>query len=134
MDHDFLFDKPKMSKDVFGIDNDKVFSRKDSKALEGDSETRQFIRVSKSDLGSCIPLAMETDGSIFSTKRMDKKNMGKKFSSVFSKRIALKAKKSSCQECECMGHNTGAAYMVCLPCSFPMAESDYVSGKVFSIE
>lgn len=124
-DNDFIFDKAKISKGVFGLDSTKVFVKKDLKLMEGDEELRKHTRVPKPDLGSCAALALETEGSIFTTKRMDKEIAGKKFATVFAKRIAMKARKSNCQICECTGQNTGAAYLVCLPCSYPLSDGDY---------
>jgi hypothetical protein len=133
MDHEFILDKPRIIKEYYGIDGEKVFTRKDLKSFTGDKEVRQQIRVPKSELGHCIPLAFETNGSIFSTKRMDKKNLGKKFNTMFAKRMTQSAHRSTCQTCECSGHNTGAAYMVCLPCNYQNLGNNYVSGNLLNL-
>lgn len=59
------------------------------------------------------------------------KNRIKKFSTIFAKRVAASAVPNSCQNCECTGHNSGVAYMICTSCERDTSDGfdDYVSEK-----
>ncbi|XP_055591953.1 uncharacterized protein LOC129743787 [Uranotaenia lowii] len=124
-DHDIEFEKLRVSRMFFGMDRDKAFTKKDLKDLIGDSDLRKQVRLPKSTLGSCAALALETDGSVFSGRKLrpERRNPTKKFITVFTKRVASGAVSNSCQTCECTGHNTGVSYMLCLPCTYPSAFS-----------
>ncbi|XP_053697453.1 uncharacterized protein LOC128744450 [Sabethes cyaneus] len=124
-DHDIESDKSRVSQMFFGMDRDKAYTKKDIKELAGDVHLRKQVRLPKATLGSCAALALETDGSVFSGRKLrpERRNLTKKFITVFTKRVALTASAVSCQTCECTGHNTGVSYMLCLPCTYPSAFS-----------
>lgn len=121
MDDDFLFDKARLNKMFFGIDRRFAYSKNDLNELRGDADLRKQVRLPKKSLGLCAPLAIETNGTVFTARKLrpEKRNPVKKLSTVFGKRVAQTARPHACQTCECTGHNTGVAYMSCLPCSFP---------------
>lgn len=104
-------------KKVLGVDSSKAFIRKDQSKLIGDEGLRKQVTSIKS-LGQCASLAMETSGSMFTTKGVNKKNENdyKTIASVFAKRIAQSARPKPCHFCECEGHNSGTAYMTCISC------------------
>ncbi|XP_055638867.1 uncharacterized protein LOC129776937 isoform X2 [Toxorhynchites rutilus septentrionalis] len=124
-DQDIEFDKSRVSRMFFGMDRDKAYTKKDLKDVVGDADLRKQVRLPKATLGSCAALALETDGSVFSGRKLrpERRNPTKKFITVFTKRVALTAAPNACQTCECTGHNTGVSYMLCLPCSYPSAFS-----------
>lgn len=113
------------------MDRENVYSKQDLKQFRGSAVLRKQVRTSKSGLHSCAHLAFETNGTVFTAKKLrpDMKNPIKKFSTVFAKRIAKTATPNSCQTCECTGHNSGVAYMTCTMCDSPSlpSGSDYVS-------
>ncbi|XP_076760898.1 apolipoprotein lipid transfer particle [Xylocopa sonorina] len=128
MDGDFEFEKQKLNKMFYGLDATKSYTRKDVRTLTGDVELRRQVKLSKSELGYCTPLALEINGTIFSGDklRFDKLASIKKFASVFSKRVALTARPNPCQNCECTADNNGVTRMECIPCIYPTPVSvDY---------
>lgn len=130
MDDDFHFKKQRVNKMFYGLDAHKSFTRKDSKVLVGDVDLRRQVKLSKSALGYCAPLSLETNGTIFSGSklRFESSTAIKKFASVFAKRVAQSAQPSPCQHCECTSDNEGITHMECMPCVYPMPVSvDYVS-------
>lgn len=127
-DHNLATNKKDKIK-ILGFDRLKAYTKKDQKVLIGDEEKRQQMRIPKSSMGMCIRLALETEGSMFSSKGFTERkndNELKILSNVFSKRIALTARPSSCQMCECQGHNSGQSYMTCLNCHDSTDALDYV--------
>lgn len=140
-DHELSFNKTRVSRLFYGMDSRVAYTKKDVKELIGDEELRKQIRLPKVTLGECIALAMETNGSVFGGHklRQDRANTNntKKFIKVFAKRIAMTAVPNSCQTCECTGHNTGVAYMQCLPCHYPspfaLDDDDMTDEKFLSV-
>uniref|UniRef100_A0A182J4N7 Vitellogenin domain-containing protein n=1 Tax=Anopheles atroparvus TaxID=41427 RepID=A0A182J4N7_ANOAO len=140
-DHELSFNKTRVSRLFYGMDSRAAYTKKDVKELVGDEELRKQIRLPKATLGECIALAMETNGSVFGGHklRQDRANTNntKKFIKVFAKRIALTAVPNTCQTCECTGHNTGVAYMQCLPCHYPspfaLDDEDMTDEKFLSV-
>lgn len=128
-DTEFEFEKTRKLRHFFGMDREMVYSKR---FPEGDSETRKALYIPKSNLGICTPLAMETNGSIFSARKFnpERKYQIKKLATIFAKRVAKSAVPSDNYTCECSGHNTGVAYMVCSPSIYPAEPTDiddYVS-------
>lgn len=120
-------------KKVLGVDSNKAFLRKDQSKLIGDEVLRKQITPMKS-LGQCGTLALDSDGSIFSSKNLNKKNENdfKGIANVFAKRIAFNARPQPCHFCECEGHNSGTAYMTCVSCEHQGSlSSDYVRISFF---
>lgn len=114
-------------KKVFGVDSRKAFVRKDQSKLIGDEALRKQVAPIKS-LGQCATLALDSDGSIFSSRNVNKKNENdyKGIANVFAKRIAQNARPKPCHFCECEGHNSGTAYLTCVSCEHQESGSDYV--------
>lgn len=136
MDGDFEYEKEKISKIFYGLDATKSYTKKDARVLNGDVDLRRQVKLSKTVLGYCTPLSLETNGTIFSgTKlRLEKNTSIKKFASVFSKRVALTAEPNKCQVCECIADNNGVTKMECMPCTYPMpVHVDYMSVSVKSV-
>ncbi|XP_063971909.1 uncharacterized protein LOC135159796 [Diachasmimorpha longicaudata] len=130
MDGDFNFSKQRLSKTFYGLDATKSYTRKDVKVLTGDVDLRRQVKLSKSALGYCTPLSLESNGTIFSGNklRFEKPIAVKKFATVFAKRVAATASPSPCQNCECTADNDGVTYMDCMSCLYPMPTYvDYVS-------
>ncbi|KAJ9580979.1 hypothetical protein L9F63_023840, partial [Diploptera punctata] len=122
MNDEFKFEKDRVNKIFYGMDATTAFTKKDFKVLTGSTELRRQVKVPKAMLGYCTPLALETNGTIFTAKKLesDKRNGVKKFASVFAKRVAKSAKPSPCQKCECTADNNGMSYMECFPCEYPV--------------
>ncbi|KAK2581438.1 hypothetical protein KPH14_005113 [Odynerus spinipes] len=121
MDSDFQFEKERLSKIFYGFDASKSYTKKDSRILSGDKDLRKQMKSMKNVLGYCTPLALETNGTIFSGDklRFDKLVSIKKFVTVFSKRIVQTALPRSCQHCECTADNNGITKTECMPCVYP---------------
>lgn len=127
MHPEFDMDKKRMERIFFGLDRHFAYTKKYPKDPQGDAELRRHVKLPKDALGICMPLAIETNGTIFTAnKLMAGRPNTKKFCAVFAKRVALTAAPTTCQVCECTGHNTGTAYLTCTHCNFPSASSlDY---------
>ncbi|XP_044741918.1 apolipophorins-like [Chrysoperla carnea] len=128
MNNDFVFPKSRINKIFYGIDSNTAYTKKDVKELKGDAGLRRQVKLPKADLGFCSPLALETNGSVFTATKLqnDKRGAIKKFATVFAKRVAQSAIPNSCQTCECTANSDGASYIECLPCEYPTALSiDY---------
>lgn len=127
---EFEFEKSKEVRQFFAMDKNLVYTKKN---IEGEHSLKKHTKTT-SKMGLCVPLALETNGGVFSSRRLesDKKNLIKKAATLFAKRIAKTAKPNPCQHCECTGHNTGVAYMACEPCELDeSSELDYVSLSTF---
>lgn len=114
------------------MDKEKAYTKYDLKEYKGSVELRKQVRLPKKKLNYCSPLAIGTGGSVFTGNKLRPaaKNPTKKFSTIFAKRVAATAQPSACQHCECTGHNSGVAYMLCTSCErdSPDGFDDYVSG------
>ncbi|XP_005177435.1 apolipophorins [Musca domestica] len=121
-DTEFDFEKTRKLRHFFGMDREMVYSKR---FPEGDAETRHALTIPKSNLGICTPLAMETNGSIFSARKLmpERKYPIKRLATIFAKRVAKSAVPSDNYTCECSGHNSGVAYMACTPSSYPVESS-----------
>lgn len=102
------------------MDYDYGYTKKDGRILKGDKDLRKQVKIPKSVLGLCIPLALETNGTIFTAKKLEgvKNPSVKKFVAVWAKRVAKTSLPSSCQSCECTGHDNGTPFMECFPCHY----------------
>lgn len=131
-DTEFEFEKTRKLRHFFGLDRELVYSKR---FPEGDNATRSQLRIPKSNLGICIPLALETNGSVFSARKLLPrfKYPIKRFATIFAKRVAKSAAPPALQTCECSGHNTGVSYMACSPSIDAVEEldiEDYVSSLI----
>lgn len=128
---EFEFKQARLSKVFYGFDASRTYTKADFRSFNGDTELRRQVKLSKNMFGYCTPLSLETNGTIFSGKRLqasEKYGPIKKFISVFAKRVALTAQPSLCQLCECTGNNDGTAKMECSPCDYPLPITvDFVS-------
>ncbi|KAK9498025.1 hypothetical protein O3M35_003911 [Rhynocoris fuscipes] len=122
MNADFDLEKLRVNKMFYGLDSERAYTKNDFKILKGDIELRRQIKLTKSMMGYCTTLALETNGTIFTGKKMGSENMAlvKKFSSVFARRISATAQPDSCQTCECSSDDDGIEYIDCLPCTIPI--------------
>lgn len=129
MNNDFGLEKARTSKIFYGLDADTAYTKNDFKHLSGDKDLWRQVKLSKSMLGYCTPLALETNGTIFSAKKLERANLNtiKKFMSVFTKRIAKTATPFPCQTCECSADINGIDYMECYPCFYPTPSYNEIS-------
>lgn len=137
MDGDFELEKEREGKFLYGLDASNSYTRKDSRILTGDKDLRRQVKLSKNILGYCTALALETNGTVFSGKklRLEKPMAVKKIVSVFSKRVAASAQPSACQHCECVADNNGMTRVECIPCVYPTpVVIDYVSTESLSLQ
>lgn len=125
MDGEFLVEKGggKVGRSLFGVDYARAYTKKDGKELKGDEDLRRQVKVSKATLGLCLPLALETNGTVFNARKLEggKRSVVKIFAGVFAKRLAVTSVPSPCQTCECNAHDHGSSYMECFPCEYPSA-------------
>uniref|UniRef100_A0A0K8USL9 Vitellogenin n=1 Tax=Bactrocera latifrons TaxID=174628 RepID=A0A0K8USL9_BACLA len=104
---EFNVEKPRKIRHFYGFDKQFVYS---NRSPEGSSELRHTLHVSNSSFGICAQLALDSEGSVFSVKE---KGPIKRLATIFAKRVVQSAISKGNQTCECTGHNTGSAYMVC---------------------
>lgn len=129
MDQEFPADQKRYNQAIFGIDRQHVFTKRFLKDPGADQQMRRQIQMPKKALGVCGPLAIESNGTIFTATKLLSTNGGRpivaapvrRFMSVFARRVAQSAVTTACQTCECSGHDTGTAYMTCTHCNFPSA-------------
>lgn len=122
MDQDFSPSNKRIERNLFGYDRTTAYTQKFLKEQKPEPELLKQIKFPKDALGECMPLAIESDGSIFTARKLkplNKAGIAKKFTLVFGKRVAKTAVPSTCQTCECSGHDTGMAYMSCTSCNNP---------------
>lgn len=128
MDHDFSIGKKRIERKLFGIDRDHAYTKNYLQELRGDKDLKRQVHIPKSILGVCLPLALESNGTVFSANKLKPGGRYpiKKIATIFGKRVATAAEPSHCQLCECSGHNSGISYMACTHCHFPNPSSlDY---------
>lgn len=131
MDQDFELDKRRHERLLFGLDRLYAFTKNFNGTI-GDTVLRKQVKLPKKSLGICVPLALETNGTIFTARKLmpGNRNPLKKFAYVFAKRVAMTATPNPCQSCECTGHDTGSAFMTCSQCSYGINTSlDYGFGE-----
>lgn len=123
MDQDFSPSSKRIERNLFGYDRNTAFTQKFLKEQKPDLELLKQVKLPKDALGECMPLAIESHGSIFTSRKLklNKTGIEKKFTQVFGKRVAKTAVPNTCQTCECSGHDTGMAYMSCTSCNIPNA-------------
>ncbi|XP_032572582.1 uncharacterized protein LOC6611837 [Drosophila sechellia] len=122
-DTEFDFERSKKLRHFFGLDSRLVYSKR---FPEGDAETRNTTHIPQRNLGICTTLAVETQGSVFSARKLqpERKYPIKRFATIFAKRVALSATPIQSQTCECSAHNTGVSYMACSPQALPGEKYD----------
>lgn len=134
LDGDIGTKKPRHEQRIFGFDKDYAYTSKYLKDPIGDTEMRKEVEQPKKKLGTCLALAIISDGAIFSGNKMKNtdKAQVKKFATVFAKRVVKSAEPRECYTCECTGHNTGIAYIMCTKCESQNAsEEDYADEDEF---
>jgi len=70
MDQEFSFEKHRLNRVFFGLDRTLAYSKRDNKIFTGDVELRTHVRLNKSGLGICTALAIESNGSVFTAKKL----------------------------------------------------------------
>lgn len=63
MNDDFQSSKSKVKTILYGIDQNLAFTRKDVENYSGDPAMKKQVKLPKSSLGICAPLAMEIQGN-----------------------------------------------------------------------
>lgn len=127
MDGDIATKKPRHEQKIFGFDKDFAYTSKYLKDPTGDNKLRKEIEQPKEKLGTCLALAIISEGTVFAGNKMKHSDKGqvKKFASVFAKRVVKSAEPRECYTCECTGHNTGIAYVMCTKCESQSAPEEY---------
>ncbi|XP_076346984.1 LOW QUALITY PROTEIN: uncharacterized protein LOC143245065 [Tachypleus tridentatus] len=119
MDHEFEMksaSKSKKAKRLLGLDLNYAYSLKDAKdkQLKGDKAILSQVKVPKDH---CVPLALESKGSFFTTEKLTTNaKKAKKFIDVVTRRMALTAEQSQCQTCGCIATEDGVGKMMCQAC------------------
>uniref|UniRef100_A0A1B6DM97 VWFD domain-containing protein n=1 Tax=Clastoptera arizonana TaxID=38151 RepID=A0A1B6DM97_9HEMI len=121
MNKDFGFGKAKMIKNFFGFDSEAAYTKNDLKHFKGNKALLKHVKVRKSLFGYCTPLALNTNGSLFTAKKMENSSLTsvKKFLGVFAKRVAKSSVPQTCQMCECSADDYGIDFIECYPCDAP---------------
>lgn len=85
---------------LFGIDNTAVYSLRDAKAVNGNS---QIYSITNKPTDSCSSLALQTGGTIFDLTMMTKSRAptSKNFQTVFANRLSMTAYPLRCTVCSC---------------------------------
>jgi hypothetical protein len=98
---------------IFGFDVDGAYTSHHAKRgpLVADASLKRQLVLPK-DL--CTPLAVETNGTRFTTDSFSKKTLD-----VWSRRIAQTAHPSECQRCECVPDRNGGSRFMCHQCISP---------------
>ncbi|XP_056647213.1 uncharacterized protein LOC130451874 [Diorhabda sublineata] len=118
MNNQFTMQKGRDAKIPFGIDRRFAYTKKDIKSLVGDQPLRKSINLPKSNLGLCLSLSLETNGTIYSAKLLEgEKKNARKLATVFAKTFARVATPTQCVDCECTAPNSGVSYMECTLCT-----------------
>lgn len=116
-------------KKVLGFDGTKAFVRKDQTKFNGDAALKALV-TPVNGLGQCSALAIDTNGSVFTSKTPSSKKSETDFKvipTVFAKRIVQTVRPKPCHMCECEGHNSGTAFMTCMSCEHQSSfGSEYV--------
>lgn len=104
MNGHFETKKKRNGQKIFGFDAMHAYTNI-PKELNGNTELRDEIIPPNKSLGACMSWAMKTNGTIFSANKLhgSAPKPIKKFTEVFSKRVARTAVPSDCQHCECTG-------------------------------
>ncbi|XP_063394239.1 uncharacterized protein LOC134679271 [Cydia fagiglandana] len=113
MDDDFMLYKKRAAKNLYGVDNAVAYTNKDYEELVGDAALRKQVKLPKDKLGLCTSLAMETNGTIFSGKKLQgDRGLARRLATVLGARAALAAAPCArAPRCECR-----AAALHCRPC------------------
>jgi len=123
-DHQFQFTKARAYRQFLGLDAATGYTLKDNKGgLVGDVDLRRQAKLSRSALGLCAPLALETNGTIFDASRMrpvqKKSSESKRAINVFVKRVAATAQPADCHNCVCSLVNYHQSWTDCRLCTAP---------------
>ncbi|GAB6027954.1 hypothetical protein CHUAL_002182 [Chamberlinius hualienensis] len=104
--------------EIYGIDGVAAYTSKDShsSSMIGDEDLRRQI-IPPKDIH--VPIALETDGSVFSSLYLSLKKNKKLFIDVFSRRVAQSSQKDVCHSCDCLPDEDGVGQLYCQPCIFP---------------
>jgi hypothetical protein len=107
-----------------GYDSKMAYTLKDARKMSGDASLRDLVKIPK-DL--CIPLALESNGTVFSLEvfstggavpatTANHPTRAKKFYSVVAKKVVETAKPADCQRCDCVADPSGLGSTQCQPC------------------
>ncbi|CAG7726200.1 unnamed protein product [Allacma fusca] len=122
MNNDFSLDNKNLVKKFFGMDSNLGFTKMDisKDQLRGETKIRQQVKVPRSLLGYCTPLALQTNGSIFTGRKLQNRRdkSVKLFSTVFSRRVVQTARPADCQTCYCSPDQDGVGRIQCFLCEY----------------
>ncbi|CAG9122181.1 unnamed protein product [Plutella xylostella] len=99
MDEDFMLSKKRAAKYLFGVDSRLAYTNKDYENLVGDAGLRKQVKLPKDKLGLCMSLAMESNGTIFTARKLaGDRATARRLSTVLGGRVDPRA---APQRCEC---------------------------------
>ncbi|CAG0913567.1 unnamed protein product [Notodromas monacha] len=97
-----------------GYDSRAAYTLKDARKMVGDTQLKAQINIPK-DL--CVPLALETNGTVFSMEVFQSANnqatKAKKFYSVVAKKVVESAQQPDIQKCDCVADHSGLGTTQC---------------------
>lgn len=98
---------------ILGFDATGVYTVQHAKRtpLVADPSFKRHLNFPK-DL--CTPLAVETNGTRFSSDNLNKKALD-----VWARRVAQTSQPSECQRCECVPDKNGGSRLMCHQCVSP---------------
>lgn len=110
-DHDFKTKGNLSSKTsyLYGADKSHAYS-------EGivDAEMETNIVVPEDN---CVQLGLESNGSYFDSKKLEKETANFSFMERFAERISESLMPTSCQRCDCVSNQRGLGQSICKSCS-----------------
>lgn len=126
MHQNFELDKKQhVDRILYGIDHEYAYTKRYLKDDQGNPTLRKELKLPKKSLDLCMPLSFHSKGSIFSVNKLlppaaangTRPAEVRKFTAVFTKRVASTAQPAPCMSCECSGDNSGNAYTSCTICN-----------------
>ncbi|XP_067004188.2 uncharacterized protein [Anabrus simplex] len=113
---------PEKTAKIYGMDIGGTYSGRNLANLTPRKNLLRQVQMPK-DL--CVPLALETNGTIFNLNHMvggRSQSTSKKFLDVWSRRIAQDIHPPTCQKCQCVVNQDFIGQIICSKCQYPNTE------------
>ncbi|XP_018021013.1 uncharacterized protein LOC108677311 isoform X1 [Hyalella azteca] len=115
---DPLGPKAALQDKILGMDTEAVYTAKDArpqKPLVGDRSLRRGVADPKEQLEYCSPLALQTNGTIFTSRWLltSRRRKVEQTATALGRRVALTATASHSQRCFCLPTTDDSAKMKC---------------------
>ncbi|XP_059475587.1 uncharacterized protein LOC132196753 [Neocloeon triangulifer] len=110
---------------VMGFDTHGAYTGRRHKGTSWPLGSKAIMRQLSLPKDLCTPLALETNGTLFSASRLFGKGSSddkRKWLDVWSRRVASSAKPTACQSCDCIPLPDGSSRLSCQSCLLPEIE------------